>query len=342
MDNSVNRRSFMAEKDFGIGIVGTGKYIPKKVITNEEIESLTGVSAIEIFKKTGIKTRYVVDNKETASGISTEAAKIAIERANIGAEQLDLIIGCTFTGDYIFPAMACKVQEQLGAWKAGAFDVMANCTGFQVGLTLASDRMMIDQNNKYGLVIGSAIQSRYIKWTDPNTAMYFGDGAGAAILGRVPSGYGILSSDIFSNGRVYDAVRLRGGGASYTINSSNVDEGLQYYEMNGMEVWKQVIQYQPIVIKNALCKINKRVEDVDFFIFHQANLRLIEYLMGKMKQPMSKTFTNITDIGNTADASMAIALSDAVQSGQIKRDDLVVISGVGAGFIFGATAIRWY
>lgn len=332
----------MAEKKFGIGIIGTGKYIPKKVITNEEVESLSGVSAIEIFKKTGIKTRFVVDDNETASGISTEAAKIALERANIGADQLDLIVGCTFAGDYIFPAMACKVQEQLGAWKAGAFDVMANCTGFQVGLTLASDRMMIDEDNKYGLVIGSAIQSRYIKWSDPNTAMYFGDGAGAAILGRVPSGYGILSSDILSNGRVYDAVRLRGGGTSYTINSTNVNDGLQYYEMNGMEVWKQVIQYQPIVIKNALSKINKKVEDVDFFIFHQANLRLIEYLMGKMKQPMSKTFTNITDIGNTADASMAIALSDAVQNGHIKRDDLVVISGVGAGFIFGATAIRWY
>ncbi|MDF2802256.1 MAG: 3-oxoacyl-[acyl-carrier-protein] synthase [Anaerocolumna sp.] len=332
----------MAEKDFGIGIVGTGKYIPKKVITNEEIESLTGVSAIDIFKKTGIKTRYVVNDKETASGISTEAAKIAIESANIGSEQLDLIVGCTFTGDYIFPAMACKVQEQLGAWKAGAFDVMANCTGFQVGLTLASDRMLVDSNTKYGLVIGSAIQSRYINWADPNTAMYFGDGAGAAVLGRVPSGYGILSSDIFSNGRVYDAVRLRGGGSSYTINATNVNEGLQFYEMNGMEVWKQVVQYQPIVIKNALTKINKTVEDVDFFIFHQANLRLIEYLMGKMKQPMNKTFTNITNLGNTADASMAIALSDAVQKGLIKRDDLVVISGVGAGFTFGATVIRWY
>ncbi|MPM64383.1 3-oxoacyl-[acyl-carrier-protein] synthase 3 [bioreactor metagenome] len=332
----------MTAKDFGIGIIGTGKYIPKKVITNEEVERLTGVSAAEIYKKTGISKRFIVEDYETASGISLKAAEVSLKNARINSEQLNMIIGCTFTGDYIFPAMACKIQGQLGAWNAGAFDVMANCTGFQVGLTLASDRMIMDSNNKYALVIGSAIQSRYIKWTDPSTAIYFGDGAGAAILGQVPSGYGILASDILSNGRVYDAVRLRGGGSSYTINPSNVNEGFQYYEMNGMEVWKQVIQYQPIVIKRVLSKISKKIEDVNYFIFHQANLRLIEYLMGKMKQPMSKTFTNITDIGNTADASMAIALNDAVEAQRIKRDDLVIISGVGAGFTFGATAIRWY
>jgi 3-oxoacyl-[acyl-carrier-protein] synthase-3 len=172
--------------------------------------------------------------------------------------------------------------------------------------------------------------------------MYFGDGSGAAILGQVPAGYGILANEIMSNGRVYEAVRLRGGGSSYPIRENNVSDGLQYYEMNGMEVWKQVIQYQPIVIKKVLEKINKKIEDVDFFIFHQANLRLIEYLMARMKQPISKTHTNITNIGNTADASLAIALCEAVEKDLIKRDDLVVITGVGAGFTFGATAMRWY
>ncbi|MBB6216427.1 3-oxoacyl-[acyl-carrier-protein] synthase-3 [Anaerosolibacter carboniphilus] len=332
----------MKSNDYGVGIIGTGKYIPKKIISNKQIEEWAGIPAKTIIEKTGVENRYIIEEGETASGISTISAQKALEMASIKSEQLDLILGCTFSGDYVYPAMACKIQEQLEAWNAGAFDIMANCTGFQVGLGVASDRMYCDPNIKFSLVVGTAVQSKYIKWNDPNTAMYFGDGSGAAILGQVPAGYGILANEIMSNGRVYEAVRLRGGGSSYPIRENNVSDGLQYYEMNGMEVWKQVIQYQPIVIKKVLEKINKKIEDVDFFIFHQANLRLIEYLMARMKQPMSKTYTNIADIGNTADASLAIALCEAVEKGLIKRGDLVVITGVGAGFTFGATAMRWY
>ena len=152
----------------------------------------------------------------------------------------------------------------------------------------------------------------------------------------------MLSNEVFTNPKVFDAVRMRGGGSSYPLRSENINKGLQYYEMDGMEVWKQVIQYQPLVIRRSLEKIGKKIEDVDFFIFHQANLRLIEYLMAKMKQPMRKTYNNVAEIGNTADASIAIALCDAVRAGLLKRDYLVVITGVGAGFTFGSTVIRWY
>jgi 3-oxoacyl-[acyl-carrier-protein] synthase-3 len=151
-----------------------------------------------------------------------------------------------------------------------------------------------------------------------------------------------LASEILTNGTVFDSVRLRGGGSSFPLRPDNVGDGLQYYEMNGMEVWKQVIQHQPKVLRKALEKIGKAPEDVDFFIFHQANLNLIQFLMAKMKQPMTKTYTNVAEIGNTADASMAIALCDAMQLGLLKHDDLVVISGVGAGFTFGATTMKWY
>ena len=326
----------------GIGILGVGKYVPQNVVTNEQVEAWTGVPSATIVAKTGIVTRYIVGDNETASGISAVAAKQAIEMACIKPDEIGLIIGCTFSGDYIYPAMACKVQELIGARSAGAFDLMANCTGFQVGLSVASDRLYIDPVIDYGLVIGTAIQSRFIKWTDPDSAVYFSDGAGAAVLGRVPPGYGILSTEIFTNPKVFDSVRLRGGGSSHPLRPENINDGLQYYEMNGMEVWKQVIQYQPVVIRRALEKVGRKSADVDFFIFHQANLRLIEYLMGKMKQPMHKTYTNVAEIGNTADASLAIALCDAVRAGLIKRDNLVVISGVGAGFTFGATVIRWY
>jgi 3-oxoacyl-[acyl-carrier-protein] synthase-3 len=326
----------------GVGVIGVGKYIPSKVITNDQVETWTGISAQSIIAKTGITARYVVEDNETASGISAVAAIQAIQSAGITPEQVGVIVGCTFSGDYIYPAMACKVQELIGARRAGAFDLLANCTGFQVGLSVVADRLRCDPSLAYGLVLGTAIQSRFIKWTDPESAMYFGDGAGAAVMGRVPAGYGFLSTEVFTNPSVFEVVRLRGGGSSHPLRPENINDDLQYYDMNGMEVWKQVIQYQPTVNRNALAKIGKKIEDVDFFIFHQANLRLIEYLMAKMKQPMSKTYTNVATIGNTADASLAIALCEAVEKGLLQRGHLVVISGVGAGFTFGASVIRWY
>lgn len=326
----------------GVGVIGVGKYIPGKKLSNQQIEDQCQLPPGTILEKTGIRERFIAEDDETASGFSVAAAKQAIAMAGISPEQIGLIICCTFTGDYIYPAMACKVQELIGAKNAGAFDVMANCTGFQVGLTVASDRMYCDSSISYALVIGTALQSRYINWWDPDSAIYFGDGAGATILGRVPEGYGILANDIFTNGTVYDAVRLRGGGSSYPLRAENLQPHLQFYEMNGMEVWKQVIKYQPKVVKRVLEKIGETPEDADFFIFHQANLNLIQYLMGKLRQPMNKTYTNVADIGNTADASLAIAMCDAVMKNLIGCDDLVVISGVGAGFTFGATVIRWY
>ena len=329
-------------ENYGVGILGVGKYIPNKVVTNEQIESWTGIPAQDIILKTGIEKRYIVEDDETASMMSSVAANQAIEMAGIGPDEIGIIIVCSFTGDYVYPALACKVQDLVKARNAGAFDIMANCTGFQVGLSVASDKMLADPSISYALVIGTALQSRFINWQDSNSAIYFGDGAGAAVLGHVPEGYGILSTDIWTNGKVFDAVRMRGGGTSYPMREENVNDGLQYYEVNGLEVWKQLIQYQPVVIKRSLKKIDKDIKDVDFFIFHQANLRLIEYLMGKMKLQMSKTYTNIAEIGNTADASMAIALCDAVKLNLIKREQYIVMSGVGAGFTFGSTVLKWF
>ncbi len=325
-----------------VGILGTGRYVPTKVITNADVEQASGIPAREITEKTGIETRYIVENGQSASAISAIAAREAIAAAGIDPSQIDLVVACTFSGDYIYPAMSVKVAELVGAHRAGAYDVMANCTGFQVGLTTVADRLKADPALRYGLVLGTAVQSPYLDPTDPETAMFFGDGAGAAIVGPVPDSYGILASHTISNGKVYEAVRLRGGGSSHPLRPENINQGLQYYEMNGMEVWKQVIQHQPKVVRESLEKIGAKVEDVDLFIFHQANLRLIEYLMGKMKLPMTRTHTNVAQIGNTADASLAITLCDAVSAGKLKRGDLVVLSGVGAGFIFGSLVLRWY
>lgn len=333
---------FSTHYSYGVGIAGVGKYLPDEIIYNAQVEEWTGLKTGFIEEKTGIKERRRVRDDETASQMGFKAAQQALDMAGIEAKQLGLIVACTFTGDYVYPAVACKIQELLDATNAGAFDVMANCTGFQVGLSVVSDRMMMDPTIEYALVIGLALQSRFINWSDPASSIYFGDGAGAAVLKKVPSGYGFITHEIMSNGRVFDAVRLRGGGSSFPLRKENVSENLQYYELNGLEVWKQVVQFQPKVIRKSLEKIGKRVEDVDFFILHQANLRLIEYLMAKMHHPMSKTLVNVMQYGNTADASIAIALCDAVTNKALKRDNLVVISGVGAGFIFGSSIIKWY
>ncbi len=332
----------MENKPYGFGITGVGKYIPKRLVTTKDAAERSGSDPRWILDRTGIQTRYFVENGDTASGLSAKAAGQALERAKVNPEEVDLVIGCTFSGDYRFPAMAAKVQDLIGARHAGAFDVLANCTGFQIGITIAVDRLHADGALKNILVLGTAVQSPFLNWKDPEASTFFGDGAGAAVVSRVPTGYGLLASEINCNGRVYDAVRLRGGGSSHPLTEENINEGLQYYEMDGLETWKQLIQYQPIAVKGALKKAQLAIKDVDIFIFHQANLKLIEYLMGKMKLPMSKTYTNVDRLGNTADASIPIALCEAVEKGLIKRDHIVVIAGVGAGYIFGASVLRWH
>lgn len=325
-----------------IGILGVGKYVPSELVSNEQVERGCGLELGTIESKTGVKKRFIASEGESASELSAIACREALDSAKVSPVEVSTIIACTFTADYVMPALACKVHQLLGTSNAAAFDLMANCTGFQVGLNVMADRMSCDLSQKFGLVLGAALQSRFVNWSDPNSCMYFGDGFGAALLGEVPPGYGFLAHDIFSNTSVYESVRIRGGGSSFPMRPDNIHSAINYYEIDGMEVWKQVVQNQPKVIKNALYKADLSIDDVDFFIFHQANMNLISYLMGKMKMDINKTHTNVSEIGNTAEASMAIALCEAVQQGKIKNGDIVVISGVGAGFTFGASVLKWW
>ncbi|MBT4791949.1 MAG: ketoacyl-ACP synthase III [Halobacteriovoraceae bacterium] len=329
--------------NYGIGIIGVGHDLPEHIDTNEELcKSLDEVTPEWILEKTGIQRRYIAQEGETASQFSVNAAKRAMVMAGITPDQVGLIIACTFSADYIFPPLSAKIHHDLGTKNAQIFDIQANCSGFVTGLTVASDRMMQDDSVAYALVVGVELHTRYIDRSDVNTSIFFSDGAGAAVLAQVPKENGVIASSFHADTSTYESVRFRGGGSSFANMGREFDPKIDYMEMNGLATWKQAITGLPRVVKDVLKKSNLTADDVNLFLFHQANLKLIEYVVKKMKQPLTKTYTNVQDIGNTGAASIAIVLSDAVEKGLLKDNDILVLAGVGAGFNFGASTWRWH
>jgi 3-oxoacyl-[acyl-carrier-protein] synthase-3 len=324
-----------------VSIIGVGHHLPSAWEDNETLCRQLDVTPEWIVEKTGIHRRYIAAPDDTAWEYSVAAARQALAMADIAPESLGMIVACTFSGDYQFPPLSAKVQQQLGASQAQIFDWQANCAGFVAGLTVASDRMRVDPTVRYSLVIGVELCSRYIDRSDANTAIYLSDGAGAAVLGHVDAGDGILASAFHTDSSNYEAVRLRGGGASYPNNGRLFDPAVDLMEMNGIATWKQAITHLPPTIRKACEKARVELKEVNFLVFHQANLRLIEYLVRKMGFNMSQTYTNVAEIGNSGAASLAIALSEAVRAGHIKRGASVVLAGVGAGFNFAASVWRW-
>lgn len=337
----MNNESQMVEQQ-GVVISGVGHQLPDTIEDNETLCRNLDVTPEWIVEKTGILQRYIAGPDDSASSLSLSAARKALAQAGVKPEEIDLIIVCTFSGDYIFPPVSAKVQHELGATNAQIFDVQANCTGFVTGLTVASDRMRVDQTVRHALVIGVELNSRYVDRSDVNSAIYLSDGAGAAVLSRAPGNVGIIASSFHTDGSNYEAVRMRGGGSSHCLRGRELDKSIDYMEMNGIATWKQAITNVPKAIKRACEKSGVEVADVDFFLFHQANYNMIEYIVRKMRADMSKTHTNVREVGNTGAASPAIAMSEAVELGLIKEGAIVVIAAVGAGFNFGASVWRWH
>jgi len=325
----------------GIAIAGVGHHLPTNVEDNETLCRSLDISPEWIVEKTGIQRRYIASPHESASDYAVKAARSAMKMAHLTADEVDLIIVCTFSGDYIFPPLSAKVHMELNARNAQIFDLQANCTGFVTGLTVATDRMKCDPSVRNALVIGVELCSRYIDRKDVNTAIYLSDGAGAAVLSRTSPGMGIQASAFHTDSSNYEAVRMRGGGSSFPTHRRTFDPSVDLMEMNGLATWKQAITHLPKVVRAACAKCAVELAAVDFFIFHQANLKLIEYIVRKMGSDMSKTYTNVQEIGNTGSASLAIALSEAVARGHLKEGALVVLAAVGAGFNFGASVWRW-
>lgn len=325
-------------RDYEIGILATGHSLPGTIQTNEELcLHLQDVTPEWILSKTGIQRRYVASESDSASSLAVSAALKAIEKAGIGVDQIGLIIAATFSPDYMFPPVSAKIQKELKATNSQIIDINTNCTGFVTAMTLAADRMKSDSDIKYSLVVGVELHTRFIDKSDKETAIFFSDGAGVAILHQVAKGQGILASKFKTDSSTYEAVRFRGGGSSHPFSNRAFQPEVDYIEMNGLATWKQAITNLPIVIKNTCASIPMPVEDIDFLIFHQANLNLIEYVMAKLKVPKSKTFTNVEEIGNTGSASVGIALSEAFEKGLIKEGSYLMLAGVGAGFNFGAS-----
>ena len=328
-------------RPYGVGILGVGHHLPSNVEENDSLCKGLSVTPEWIVEKTGIRRRHLAAPDDSASDYAARAARKALAMAQIDASQLDLIIACTFSGDYIFPPLSAKLHRDLGAKGAQIFDIQANCSGVVAGLTAASDRMLVDDSVRHALVVGVELCSRYIDRTDVNTAIYLSDGAGAIVLGRCEADCGIRSSAFFTDSSNYESVRMRGGGSSFPLNGRPYDRAIDSMEMNGIATWKQAITHLPTVIRRACEKAGTSTKDVDLFVFHQANLRLIEYIVRKMGVGLDRTYTNVQEIGNTGSASIAIALSEAVQKGHVRPGSLLMLAAVGAGFNFGANLWRW-
>jgi 3-oxoacyl-[acyl-carrier-protein] synthase-3 len=325
----------------GVCIVGVGHHLAGVVEENDELCRGLEITPEWILEKTGIKRRYLAAPEDSASDFAVKAARQALDGAGVAADEIDLIVACTFSGDYTFPPLSAKVHKELGVKGGQIFDLQANCAGFVSGLTAASDRMAADPSVRNALVIGVELNSRYIDRTNADSVIYHSDGAGAAVLGRREAGEGIVASAFHTDSSNYEAVRVRGGGSSFPAMGHEGPADSDVMELNGIATWKQAITHLPATVKAACRKAEVELADVDFFVFHQANYNLIDYIVRKMGADLSRTYTNVQEIGNTGAASVAIALSEAVERDLIRPGATVVLAAVGAGFNFGASVWRW-
>ena len=307
------------------GIIGLGRYVPEKVVTNFDLEKIMDTSDEWIRTRTGIEERHFAAENQETSDLAVAAAKDAIAKAGIMPEEIGLILVATVTQDQTFPSVACMVQEQIGAVNAAAMDQAAACAGFIYSLVTAK-QFVESSAYKYVLVVGVEKLSKVIDWEDRNTAVLFGDGASAAIVGPVSEGRGILSFELGADGT--------GGKHLYLTQQETI-------AMNGREVFKFAVRQMGESAVNVLDKAGLTKEDVDFLVPHQANIRIMESARERLALPAEKMSKTIHKYGNTSAASIGISLAEELEAGKIKDDDLLVLVGFGGGLTWGAVAMRW-
>ncbi|MEF7663659.1 beta-ketoacyl-ACP synthase III [Bacillus thuringiensis] len=306
-----------------VGILGIGRYVPEKVVTNHDLEKIMDTSDEWIRTRTGIAERRIADDTIDTSYMAVEAAKKALEDAGVSGEDIDLILVATVTPDRAFPAVACVIQEAIGAKHAAAMDVGAACAGFMYGM-IAAQQFIQTGTYKNVLVVGSDKLSKIVDWNDRNTAVLFGDGAGAIVMGAVSEGRGVLSFELGADGS--------GGKHLYQ------DE---YVMMNGREVFKFAVRQLGESCLRVLDKAGLTKEDVDFLVPHQANIRIMESARERLNLPQEKMSMTIEKFGNTSASSIPIAMVEELQNGRIQDGDLIILVGFGGGLTWGAVALRW-
>lgn len=323
-----------------VGILGTGRYVPKRVLTNYDLEKMVDTSDEWIRTRTGIRERHLASSEENTSDLCVNAARKAMDTAGVKADDIDLVIVATASPDYIVPSTACIVQDKLGCRRAGAMDLSAGCSGFVYALDVAS-RMVASGGYRYVLICGAEILSRMVDWKDRSTCVLFGDGAGAAIIGSVEAGYGLLSSDLGSDGSLGNVLSMPASGVAEKVTHRAIDAGRIFIHMEGSEVFKAAVRHMEETTRAALDKAQLSVGDISMLIVHQANDRIIQAVAKRMHVPQEKLWVNVDAYGNTSAASVGIALDEAVRAGRIRHGDVVALTAFGAGLTWGCDMVRW-
>jgi 3-oxoacyl-[acyl-carrier-protein] synthase-3 len=321
-------------------IVGWGKAIPDRVLTNDELATLVDTSDEWIRQRTGIVERRIVRDGETTFTLAREAAQAALDVADLDPSHMDLIIVATVTPEHAFPATACLVQDALGADHAAAFDLSAGCSGFMYAMSLAANVLMAGVYDQ-ALVVGAETLSRIVDWTDRGTCVLFGDGAGAVVLQATDTPGGVLSTVLGSDGSGGDLLIQPAGGSAHPPSAETLANRQHFVRMEGREVFRFASRAMPEAAREVLKKARLTVDDVALFVPHQANDRILQASARGLGVPEERMFSNLSRYGNTSAASIPIALCEAIDEGRIKRDDLIVAVGFGAGLTWAAAAIRW-
>ena len=339
MSNNHHHPTIPVERRYA-HIVGWGKYVPEKVMTNDDISKIVDTSDEWIQQRTGIRERRIADPKETASTMGLRAAKDALWIAGINPNDVELVIVATATPDYIFPATACLIQDALGAAHAGAFDMSVGCAGFVYALSVASSMITSGMANN-ALVIGSETLSRVLNWADRGTCVLFGDGAGAFVLRGSDAPGGVLASKLGSDGSGGDLLMLAGGGGKHPLSQAMLDEGLQFITMDGAAVFKFATRVLGRAAKEVCELANLSMDQIDLFIPHQANQRIIASATKYLKLPDERVMMNVQKYGNTSAASIPIAFCEAVEQKRLKAGDHFVLVAFGAGLSWAACAAQF-
>lgn len=328
-------------ENFRAIIAGTGHALPQGVITNADLEKIVETSDEWITSRTGIKVRHKATSEETTSTFAVAAARQAMERAGVVAEDLDLIICATVCPDMALPSTAVLIQSQLGAKRAAAFDLTAACSGFLYALTIA-DQFIRTGFHQNILIIGAELLTRYVDYTDRSTCVIFGDGAGAAVIQRSPeANRGVLAARIQSDGDFADCLYIPGGGTRHPASHRSVDERLHYIKMRGNELFKVAVRSMDEISRRVLDEVKMTPNDIDLLVPHQANQRITDAVADRLGIPAEKVYSNIDRIGNTSSASIPIGLDELVRAGRLKPGMNVMMTSFGAGVTWSAVLMRW-